>query len=150
LYFFEDFEVGQTFESKERQVLQQDIQSFANLTGDYNRLHLDQEYAEKSMFKERIAHGMLTLSLSLGLWHSLGLTNETVIAFVELDHAIFHSPIFPGDSILLRSEVLSKRESKSRPEAGLVTWKDQVINTKRGNQLALDYERTFMLRKKAK
>ncbi len=139
--------IGQQFESKARKVSQDDIQSFATLTGDLNRLHLDEDYAKRSMFGSRIAHGMLTLSFALGLWHSLELTNETVMAFVALDHATFRLPVYPGDALVLNSEVIAKRELKSRPDAGLISWKDQVINGKK-NQVVLDFERTFMLKRK--
>jgi 3-hydroxybutyryl-CoA dehydratase len=145
--YYDDFEIGQRFESKERLVTQEDIAAFADLSGDHNRLHIDPLYARNTNFKRTIAHGMLTLSLALGLWHSLELTNETVIAFVELDRATFRLPVFPGDKIRLMSEVLSKRDLKSKRDAGLVTWKDLVMDTRNDSEV-LNYERTFMLKKK--
>lgn len=143
--FYEDFEVGQRFESKDKLVTQDDISAFAKLSGDTNRLHIDPQYARSTRFKGTIAHGIFTISLALGLWHSLDLTNETVIAFVELDQATFMLPVYPGDSIRLLSEVLSKRELKSNKEAGLVTWKDRVIDTKNKTDV-LNFERTFILK----
>jgi 3-hydroxybutyryl-CoA dehydratase len=145
--FYDDFIIGQRFETQERLVTQEDVSEFANLTGDYNRLHVDQNYAKNTIFKGTIAHGMLTISLALGLWHSLELTNETVIAFVELDHATFKLPVHPGDRIRLLSEVLSKRELKSKLDVGLVTWRDRIIDTTNDSEV-VNFERTFMLKKK--
>jgi acyl dehydratase len=142
--FYEDFEVGQKFESREKLVTREDITAFANLTGDQNRLHIDESYARETMFKGTIAHGMLTLSFALGLWHSLELTNESVMAFVELDHASFKLPVHPGDRIKLLSEVISKRSLNSKNDAGLVTWRDRVMDS---NNEVLNFERTFMLKK---
>jgi acyl dehydratase len=145
--FYDDFEVGQRFESKEKLVTQEDISAFAKLSGDLNRLHIDPSYAESTNFKGTIAHGVFTISLALGLWHSLELTNESVVAFVELDQATFRLPVYPGDRIRLLSEVVSKRDLISMHDAGLVTWKDRVMDMRNDSEV-LDFERTFILRKK--
>jgi 3-hydroxybutyryl-CoA dehydratase len=145
--FYDDFEIGQRFESEERIITQEDVLAFANLSGDRNRLHIDPAYAKNTIFKSTIAHGMLTLSMALGLWHSLELTNETVIAFVALDQASFKLPVYPGDKIRLLSEVVSKRDLKSKNDAGLITWRDIVMDSRNQSEV-LNYERTFMVKKK--
>src|SRR5579864_2574828 len=146
--YFEDFTIGEKWESKERIVSEKDIADFAVLTGDLNKIHTDEEYAKKSIFKGIVAHGLFSLSITLGLWYSLGITNETVIAIVEVSHARFLAPVYPQDSLRLYSEVISKRESKSRRGVGLVTWSDRLVNAKTGI-VVLESERTFMVKRKS-
>ena len=83
--FFEDVKVGEKYTSSGRTITETDIVQFAGLSGDYNPLHVDKEYARKSMFKQRIAHGALTFSVMTGLWDSLGFLRKTVIAFYGVD-----------------------------------------------------------------
>lgn len=144
--FYEDFEIGKQFESKPRKVLQEDIRTFAELTGDLNKLHLDEEYAKKTVFRGRIAHGMLTLSISLGLWYAMDITRSSIIAFIGVNNLSFKAPVYPGDEIHLLSEIISKRESKSRPGAGIVTFQDTMLNSR--GEIVMESERTLMLRKK--
>lgn len=79
-----------------------------------------------------IDHGLLTLSIALGLWHSLDLTNGTILAFAGLSSVSFKAPVYPSDRLSLNAEVVATRESKSRSNAGLVTLKMKVLNNPRG------------------
>lgn len=139
---FEEFVVGNSFTSGPKSIAQEDIFTFANLTGDLNRLHLDEEYAKTTIFGKRIAHGLLTLSIAVGLWYSLNLANESMVAFLGLNKVSFMAPVFAGDSITLSSKVVSKRESKSNPKAGIVVFEDEVSND---TEVVLRYERTFLI-----
>lgn len=122
--YLEDFKEGTTFVSGTKEVKEEDIQEFARLTGDYNRLHTDPDYAKNIGFGRGIvAHGLLTLSLGLGLWHSLDLTDGTILAFLGLERVSFLAPVYPGDKLQLFTEVGLVRESKSREDAGLVSLK---------------------------
>jgi oxepin-CoA hydrolase / 3-oxo-5,6-dehydrosuberyl-CoA semialdehyde dehydrogenase len=122
--YLEDFKEGATFVSETKEVKEENIQEFARLTGDYNRLHTDPDYAKSIGFERGIvAHGLLTLSLGLGLWHSMNLTNGTVLAFLGLEKVSFMAPVYPGDRLRLFTKVSSVRESKSRKDAGLVSLK---------------------------
>jgi acyl dehydratase len=121
--FYEDFAEGQKFVSQVREITSEDIQKFADLTGDFNKLHLDQEFAKSAGFSGTISHGMLTLSFAIGLWHSLDLTNGTTLAFAGLNNVAFKAPVYPGDKIHIEAQFLSKRELRSRSDAGLVTLK---------------------------
>ena len=132
LMHFEDFAVGASFSSGETIVTTDDIRRFADLTGDRNRLHLDDEFAKNSGFEGVIGHGMLTLSIALGLWHSLDLTNGTILAIAGLSNVSFKAPVYPGDRLRLNAEVVATRESKSRPNAGLVTLKMKVLDNAKG------------------
>ncbi|MGI0081182.1 MAG: MaoC family dehydratase [Nitrososphaerales archaeon] len=144
--FYEDFEIGRQFESRARRVSNSDIQRFAEVTGDLNRLHVDEEYAKSTIFRRPIAHGMFTLSLALGLWYSLDLTRESMIAFMGITDVSFQAPVYADDMIHLSSTVASRRESRSRPAAGLVTFRDEMINSR--NEIVMISERTLLLRKK--
>jgi len=143
--FFEDFTVGVKYNSSLRKVTNEGIAKFADLTGDRNKLHVDPEYAKRSGFKGTIAHGLLTLSLSLGLWHSLNLTNGTILAFLGLNNVSFKAPVYPGDSLKLISEIATKRGSKSRQDAGVLTVKEQMFNQR--NELVLEAELILLLKK---
>ena len=128
--YFEDFKPGMAFRSKDRVVVREDIRRFADLTGDHNSLHTDENFAKSMGFKNGvIAHGLLTLSLALGLWDSLGMTGDTVLAFAGINGVSFKAPVFPGDSVHLEAEVLSVRESKSRPATGLVTFRMKIAKS---------------------
>lgn len=142
---FEDFTVGSKFESIARVITQEDIARFAELTGDFNSLHLDREYAKTTLFKGTIAHGLLTLGVALGLWYSLDLTTDSIVTFVGINNLSFAAPVYPGDSIHLLSQVILARESKSRIDSGLVTFKDNVIN--QNGKSVLEFERTFIIKK---
>ena len=144
--YFNEIPVGQKFHSVQRVLTQEDVERFANLTGDFNRLHLDAEYAKTTVFKGTISHGLLVLGIALGLWYSLGITRESIVAFIGINNLSFKAPAYPGDSIALESEVTSKRESKSRPDSGIVTFKDRVLN--QNGAVVLEFERLLMLKKK--
>ena len=76
--FFSDFEVGHAYTSQGRTITETDVVMFAGLSGDYNPLHTDQTFAEKTPFGQRIAHGMLVSSISTGLAQTLGIFEETL------------------------------------------------------------------------
>lgn len=143
--YFDDFHVGRKFESTERAINQEDIEKFANLTGDFNRLHIDEEFARTTIFKRPIAHGMFTLSVSLGLWYSMDITRSSIVAFIGINNLTFKAPVYAGDSLHLISNVVAARESKSRPDAGIVTFKDQMVNSR--GELVMESERTLLLKK---
>ena len=144
--YFEDFTPNQKFESRSKVVSEAQIDSFGTMIGDLNRLHFDDAYAIKAGFKHRVAHGLLTLSLSVGLWYSMDLTRESTIALLGLDGLTFKAPVYGGDEIRLVSEVTSCRESKSKEGAGIVTLRDAIVNQD-GAEVAT-FERKLMIRKR--
>ena len=83
--FFEDFQVGQKVNSAGRTVTEHDIATFAGLSGDFNQIHTDAEFARVGMFGERIAHGLLILSVASGLAWQLGFIAGTADAFLSMD-----------------------------------------------------------------
>jgi len=113
--YFEEFTVGQKIITGDRTVSDQDIMSFADLTGDNNRIHTDAEFSKAGPFGQRIAHGLLGLSIASGLAWKTGILEGTVIAFREVGQWKFIKPVFIGDS--LRAE-LNVTETKPLPRIG--------------------------------
>ena len=113
--YFEEFSVGQKITSVGRTVTEGDIMFFAGLTGDYNQIHTDAQFAAGTQFGQRIAHGLLGLSIAVGLLMRTGVLEGTVLAFREIIEWKFIKPIFIGDTIHVDMEA---KELKSMPRAG--------------------------------
>ncbi len=144
--YFEDVHEGETFESPPRRVTQDDVERFASLTGDRNPVHLDEDYAKGTPFGRRIAHGMLTLSLGLGQWSSAGITNDSLVALVELRDVRFLLPVFPGDTVQLKSRLDEKRALRSKPDSGLAVYEHTLWNGK--GEVVLRYHITILLKRR--
>jgi 3-hydroxybutyryl-CoA dehydratase len=97
--WFEEFKVGQHFTTSARTITETDIVSFAGLSGDYNQIHTDREFSSNTPFGQRVAHGLLVLSITSGLAMRSGVLEGTVIAFREINTWKFTSPVFIGDTI---------------------------------------------------
>ncbi len=111
-YFFEDFQVGDRFLSPGRTITEYDVMAFAGISGDYNQLHTDQQYAAQSIYQTRIAHGLLGIAVVSGLAARLGLAEGTALALRSIRWK-FREPIKFGDTITAGFEVCRKRELKS-------------------------------------
>lgn len=142
-HFFEDFFAGQSYETPRRTITESDVTAFAALTGDYNPLHTDAEFAAAGPFGTRIAHGLLGLSIAVGLQSRLGLIDGTILAFLEVSWK-FTGPIVAGDTIHCRGEVQSMRRSKSNPDRGIVIMEVAVVNQK--DQVVQQGSWTFMMK----
>ena len=123
--FFEDLAVGQEFTSPGRTVTETDIVIFAGLSGDYNVLHTDAEHMKSSIFGERIAHGLLGLSIE----HGLASRGEPAAAHGVLSGLKwkFKGPIKIGDTIHVRSRIAAKNDGPD-PRCGLVTVERELVN----------------------
>jgi acyl dehydratase len=123
--FFEDLAVGQEFTSPGRTVTEADIVIFAGLSGDYNVLHTDAEHMKSSIFGERIAHGLLGLSIEQGL----AARGEPAAAHGVLSALKwkFKGPIRIGDTIHVRSRITAKNDGAD-PSRGLVTVDRELVN----------------------
>lgn len=124
--YFEEFEVGQRLVTRGRTITDSDLVQFAGLTGDFNPMHTDAEYMKGSMFGQRIAHGLLSLSYAMGQAYQLGVLERTVLAFREIDMK-FSAPVFIGDTIRAELTVLEKTEAR-RLGGGLVKFEMRVLN----------------------
>ena len=126
--YYEEFKVGMTFQHDiRRTITEADNVFFTSMTHNPAALHLDEEYAKKTEFGTRIVNSCLTLSFMVGI--SVGQTTlGTTVANLGWDEVRFPKPLFHGDTIHVVSEVLELRDSKSRPEAGIVTFLHQAFN----------------------
>ena len=125
--YFEDYEVGQSITSQGRTVNEADVVAFAALSGDWNPIHTDAVFAAQHPFGQRVAHGLLVMSIATGLAVRLGFMEETVLAFRELGEWKFSLPVFFGDTVRVQATVV---ETKAMPRlgGGLVTLKVQILN----------------------
>jgi acyl dehydratase len=126
--YFEEFIIGDQTESVGRTITEADVVNFAGLSGDYNLIHTDAEYGKGHMFGQRVAHGLLVLSIASGLAVRLGFMEDTILAFRGLEWK-FAAPVFIGDTIRLRVTVEAVKPMP-RLGGGLVTLKMEVINQK--------------------
>ena len=113
--YFEEFSVGQKIATGERVVSDSDIMTFADLTGDNNRIHTDEEFSKAGPFGKRVAHGLLGLSVTMGLAWRTGILDGTVIAFREINEWKFIKPIFIGDTVCAELNIV---ETKALPRIG--------------------------------
>jgi 3-hydroxybutyryl-CoA dehydratase len=123
--YFDDISVGQQWESLGRTVTEADIVNFAGLSGDFNPIHIDHEFARSTPFRRPIAHGLLVFSMATGL----GLYSPPMrtLAILNVKDWQFKAPTFVGDTIRVRCSVLDK-EARSRGRRGLVTWSRVIVN----------------------
>ncbi len=142
--WYEEFTVGAERTTAARQVTEADIRAFAELSGDHNPLHLDDEFAAAGPFGRRIAHGLLGLVLASGLMNASGLATETLVAFLGLDWA-FRRPVFPGDSLHVRMRVAQTRPTQD-PERGLVKLDVAVLDA--GDEVMQEGTFTILVRRR--
>ncbi|MBG9390466.1 MaoC/PaaZ C-terminal domain-containing protein [Caenimonas aquaedulcis] len=117
---FEDLVVGEEFRSPTRTIAEYDLYVFAGLTGDLTDFHISTEAAKQSAFGQRVAHGMLLISIANGLYNRIGITDETGLALAGVEWR-FVAPGFIGDTIHLIASVSQKREV-AKKDRGLVFW----------------------------
>ncbi len=126
--YFEEFSIGQKFEHAiRRTITEADNVFFSALTHNPAPLHLDVEYMKNTEFGRPIVNSCLTLALMVGI--SIGDTTiGTTVANLGWDEVRFPKPLFPGDTIHIETEVLGVRESKSRPDNGIVVFAHRAFN----------------------
>ena len=124
--YFEEFEVDQELSSPARTVTETDVVQFAGLSGDYNQLHTDAEFAAKTPHGKRIAHGLLGLAIASGLAARAGFIEGTALAFTGLTWK-FRSPVFFGDTVSLVTKVTKTRAMRSMG-GGMVVFAVNLVN----------------------
>ncbi|MFW5919000.1 MAG: MaoC/PaaZ C-terminal domain-containing protein [Halanaeroarchaeum sp.] len=128
--YFDTIEVGDTLETAGRTVTEADVTSFAGVSGDFNRLHTDEEYMAESAFGERIAHGALVFSMMTGLlWRRRSeAERDAIVAFYGVDAVRFTAPTFIGDTIYVESTVAETSPVDRADAAGTVRYETEVID----------------------
>jgi acyl dehydratase len=124
--YFEEFFVGLEVTSPARTITETDVVNFAALSSDWNQLHTDVEFARTTPFGQRIAHGLLVLSIASGLVVRIGVIEGTAEAFRELQWR-FRAPVFIGDTVHLVAKV-TKTRAYPRLNNGMVTLELKVLN----------------------
>ena len=142
--YFEDFPLDAEVESAPRTVTRQDVEQFAELTGDHSPQHLDADYASATAFGKPVAHGALILSVASGLSSQIEPSNPALIALFALDEVRFLRPVYPGDSVRVRKRVVQS-EAKD-PRRGLVRFESTVEN--QHGQLVLSYCDTVLFKRR--
>jgi acyl dehydratase len=127
--YYEDFQVGQEWDSPGRTITEADVTVFAMLSGDYDEIHTNEDFSRReSAYKTRIAHGMLGLSLVEGLKKRIPAFADTrYIASLEWTWK-FTGPIFIGDTVYVKFRITKMRESTSKPDRAIICEGGQMIN----------------------
>lgn len=128
-----------------RTVTETDNVLFSSLTMNTQPLHISEDYAAKTQFGQRIVNGIYTMGLVVGI-SVPDLTDGTIIANLGYDKVRHPKPVFHGDTIYVETEVLDKRESKSNPERGLVTFRHRGLN--QHGEVVIELERTVLFMKR--
>lgn len=141
--FYEQLEVGQTFQHAiRRTVTEADNTFFSALTHNPAALHLDEEHGKGTEFGQRIVNSVFTLGLMVGI--SVGDTTlGTTVANLGWDTVRFPKPVFHGDTLRVETEVLSKRDSASRPHNGIVVFGHRAFNQR--DELVATCERSALM-----
>ncbi|QCP50694.1 dehydratase [Trinickia violacea] len=139
--FFEDFQIGQSFESGGRTVTESDLTFFSMLSGDWNPIHADAEFAGKTRYEQRLVHGALGIAIATGLLHQLGIFHDSAVAMMSLNEWKFVAPIFVGDTLRLRLEILELDAGKSERVGRLgrrfvvLNQRDEIVQDGRSDML---------------
>lgn len=127
-HYWEDFEVGQTFETVGRTVTESDFTLHSMFTGDWTELHSNRHYAEDGPFGARVAHGPMTFTLATGFVYRSGIVERTVYAFLGMNYMDINNPVYMDDTISMEMEVTNKKEIGSVEDADMVTIDTVVTN----------------------
>ena len=142
--YLEEFAVGDIIETAARTVTETDIVIFAGLSGDYNPLHTNEEWAKKSPMGGRIAHGLLVGAIASGLRMQSRMTEGTAIALIDLKET-FRAPTRPGDTVHCKMTITEVKPSKSKNDRGIVRYDCDVINQR--DELVIHQEIAVMVRR---
>jgi acyl dehydratase len=123
--YFDDLAVGDEWVSPRRTVTESDVVAFACLSGDFNALHVDHEFARKTPFGRPVAHGLLGMAIASGLASQH--PRVATIAFLDIPRWTFLEPLFFGDTIHVRTEVIAL-ETRAHGRRGVVTWQRRIVN----------------------
>jgi acyl dehydratase len=131
--WFDEFRLGETYQSPGRTITEADLVLFSGLSGDYTQLHTDEEFAKRTAFRGRIAHGMLVQAVATGLGTRLGVFEGTIAALAEMVIR-WRKSVYPGDTLRLRLTVSaidpspSRRTGAVRFSAAIVNQRDEVVS----------------------
>jgi acyl dehydratase len=142
--YYDDLDSSRVFASRSRTVTEADIVAFAGLSGDFFELHTSEEFARRSPYGARIAHGALVFSISTGLTVQMGLITDAILAFYGIERLRFTLPVFIGDTISVQKQLIEKKQVDGH--RGLATFETKVIN-QRGD-VVIVYHDKFLLKRR--
>ena len=125
--YLEDLQAGATFESPARTITESDVVGFAGLSGDFNPIHTDVEFAKDTPYGQRVVYGLLGLAILTGLLDRTGLFSGTAIAMLGIRDWRFRGPIFIGDTIHFRLTIEAVRRT-SAGDRGVVERHFALLN----------------------
>jgi acyl dehydratase len=143
--YYEELEVGMKFKHGGRTVTEMDNVLFSALTMNTQPLHVNEDFASKTEFGQRLVNGVFTFGLVVGLTVA-ELTEGTIVANLGYDKVVHPNPVFHGDTIYAESEIIEMRESKSRKDVGIVRIK--CVGKKPDGTIVVEFERTAMFLKR--
>ncbi|MDB6157885.1 MAG: MaoC domain protein dehydratase [Gammaproteobacteria bacterium] len=133
--YFEDFVAGEVLVTRGRTIDVGDLTTFAGLTGDHYPLHTDEEYAKKTRFGTRIAHGPLTFAIAVGLVGTSGFYGNAIVALVEIEHLKALKPVIPGDTLRVHAQVVELQPGDN-PKYGVLHVNYSVRNQREEEVMA--------------
>lgn len=145
-HHFEDFEVGQEFESVGRTVTETDFVMHSAFSGDWTELHTNKEYAGDEYFGERVAHGPMTFILATGFVYRCGFLERTVLAFLGMNYMDIPGPVKMDDTISLDMEVIETKDLSSRDDSGLVTIDTTMTN--QDDEVVFEGDMKFLIKRR--
>ena len=144
--YFDEFEIGRVFDHTiRRTVTEMDNTLFSCLTHNPQPLHIDREFCKQTEWGEPIMNSLFTLGLMIGIAVN-DTTVGTIIANLGMTEVKFPNPLFHGDTVRCTTEVVGKRESRSRPDAGIVEFHHRAF--KQDGKLVAECRRQVFVRKK--
>jgi acyl dehydratase len=143
--YFEEWQVGEEFETGHRTVTEADIVIYAGLSGDYNPLHTNEEFAKKTVFGTRVAHGFLVHSISIGLINQTTLFDGTVVAQKGHKNIVFTKGVVAGDTIHAKVKIVEKNDM-GKTDRGELVFDVEVINHR--DEVCSKSTRTLLIKKR--
>jgi acyl dehydratase len=143
--YLDQFVLGESHVTPGRTITETDVVMFAALTGDYNEIHMSEEYVKNSNFGKRIAHGLLLLSISHGLLSRLDMIDGTGIGFAEIENWKFKGPVFFNDTIRVKVTVTEIKNSRTKPDRGILKLFLQIIN--QNDQVVQEGTKVLMMKR---
>lgn len=143
--YFEEFAPGQQFTSGGHTICEAEVYAFAGLTGDFNPLHVDEEYAKTAtVFGTRVAHGLLGVALAAGMVYQLGINEGTTLALLETTEQ-FKAPLLIGDTVHAVVRVDETRPT-SKTDRGIVKMQVELHNQR--DELVMRQLQTVLIKRK--
>lgn len=136
--YWEDFNIGEEVITPSITITEAHLVNWAGLTMDFYPLHMDEEYAKKTVFKGRIAHGPLTFALAIGLVYRTGIYGDSILAWLGVENMKIPAPVRIGDTIRVHAKVAEKLETKN-PSKGVIKFLWDIKNQRDETVMTLDY-----------